>query len=82
MKRMMKILMGINNKRYNEKYIDNKSGNPAPTRNGTYGTPKIIAGRVHPRNKTSFFKSNPISACSRNMQPKISKQLHHQSTPR
>lgn len=59
MNRMMKILTGINNKRYSEKYMDNKSGNPAPTRNGTYGTPKIIAGRVQPRNKASFFKLTP-----------------------
>lgn len=59
MNRMMKMLTGINNKIYNEKYIDNKSGNPAPTRNGTYGTPKIIAGRVHPRNKASFCTSTP-----------------------
>lgn len=35
------------------------SGPPAPTRNGTYGTPKIIAGRVHPLKRMSFFKLTP-----------------------
>lgn len=43
-------------------YIASNKGAPAPIRKGTYGTPRIIGGRVHPLNSTSFFTRERLTA--------------------